>query len=295
LPGPPHLKPAIGGLGVGLLALVLPQVLAGGYGWIQEAINGQLSLALLFILIFAKIIAFALTVSSGGSGGVFAPSLFVGAMLGGFFARLVHQPSAAFAVIGMAAVFGAAARVPFATLLMVTEMTGGYRLLVPAALAVMLSYLVQVVLSQPFKYRSLYEAQVPAPVDSPAHHAEQLRIAVRLLDEQNVPVGEQVGHLNMIALLKSGIPIELPGEKRLMIGTLRVDSPCVGTTIRSGCLLSGDSDGEIVAIVRQKRLFLPHPNTKLQAGDQLVILAGQLTCEHLAPHWVQLPSAPAAP
>jgi len=147
LPLPVWTRPAIGGLGVGLLALRLPQVLGGGYGWIQLAINGQLTLFLLLGLILAKMLAFSFTVSSGGSGGVFAPSLFVGAMLGGSFAILLHQIPAVFVVVGMAAVFGAAARVPIATMLMVTEMAGGYHLLVPAGLAVMISYLLQVRLS----------------------------------------------------------------------------------------------------------------------------------------------------
>ena len=84
--------------------------------------------------------------SSGGSGGVFAPSLFVGAS-GRRFAILLHQVPAVFVVVGMAAVFGAAARVPIATMLMVTEMAGGYHLLVPAGLAVMIAYLLQVRLS----------------------------------------------------------------------------------------------------------------------------------------------------
>ncbi len=68
----------------GSLALRLPQVLGGGYGWIQEAIDGRLVMRLLLALLFAKIVALSLTVSSGGSGGVFAPSLFVGSMLGAF-------------------------------------------------------------------------------------------------------------------------------------------------------------------------------------------------------------------
>jgi CIC family chloride channel protein len=143
LPIPLWTKPAAGGLGLGLLALFLPQVLQGGYGWIQLAIDGRLALHLLLILIFAKIVAFALTVSSGGSGGVFAPSLYVGAMLGGAFAIVLHQPAAVFVVVGMAAVFGAAARVPIATMLMVTEMAGGFHLLVPAGMAVMIAYLLQ--------------------------------------------------------------------------------------------------------------------------------------------------------
>lgn len=161
IPIRPHFKPALGGLVVGLMALELPEVLSGGYGWIQRAMDGQMAFNILLVLIFAKILAMALTVGSGGSGGVFAPSLFVGAMLGGVMARAFDQPPAGFVLVGMAAVFSGAGRVPIATLFMVTEMTGGYRLLAPAALVVTLSYLVQVTVSTRLKYRSLYEAQVP--------------------------------------------------------------------------------------------------------------------------------------
>src|SRR5690606_4621445 len=121
VPVPPHIKPAIGGLLVGLMALELPQVLGGGYGWIQLAMDGQLSAALLATLVFAKIVAMALTVGSGGSGGVFAPTLFSGAMLGGVLASVFNQPPTAFVLVGMAAVFSGAARIPLATMFMVTE------------------------------------------------------------------------------------------------------------------------------------------------------------------------------
>ena len=112
IPWPAHIKPAIGGLGVGLAALLLPQLLGGGYDWIQAAIDGRMAGTLMLFLCFGKILTFALTIGSGGSGGVFAPSLFTGAMLGGFLGQVFHQPPAAFAVVGMAAVFGGAARVP---------------------------------------------------------------------------------------------------------------------------------------------------------------------------------------
>ena len=120
-------------------------------------------------------IAFSLTVSSGGSGGVFAPCLFVGAMLGGFIAELFHLPPAGYVVVGMASVFAGAARVHIATLLMMTEMTGGYQLLAPAALSVMISYFFQVTLSNRLKYKSLYEAQVPTRDDSPAHYLGEIQ------------------------------------------------------------------------------------------------------------------------
>lgn len=83
----PHFKPAIAGLVVGLVDLVLPQLLGGGYGWIQTAINGRLSTTLLLVFAFGKILTFALTIGAGGSGGVFAPSLFTGAMLGEFLGK----------------------------------------------------------------------------------------------------------------------------------------------------------------------------------------------------------------
>ena len=273
IPIPPHVKPAIGGLGVGLIALALPQVLGGGYGWIQQAIDGRLTLALLGVLIFAKLIAFSLTVSSGGSGGVFAPSLFVGAMVGGFLAQLVHQPPAAFAVVGMAAVFGSAARIPVATLLMVTEMTGGYTLLVPAALAVTLAFLVQERLSARLKYRSLYEAQVSQPSDSPAHKVEHLKTALKMLQERGTSIDtDRIEHVNLMALLESGIPIDLPDGKRLVTGRLKPDSPCAGKPLKQGCLIQEAVDWEIVAIFRQDHLIVPHPSSVLKAEDRLLVL-----------------------
>lgn len=174
---PVYLKPALGGLGVGLIALEFPQVLAGGYGWMQEAINGDLVLKTMLALLFAKMLALSLTLGSGGAGGDFAPTLFVGAMLGGVLAHVFDQPSAAFVVVGMAAVFSGAARVPFATLFMVTEMTGGYHLLVPAALVVALSYLVQDALSSRLEHRSLYSAQVPRRVSRDVDLLEGVRVA----------------------------------------------------------------------------------------------------------------------
>jgi CIC family chloride channel protein len=108
---PSQVKPAIGGLMVGLIAVFLPQVLGGGYAWIQSAIDGRLAVPLMAALIFAKIVATSCTISSGGSGGVFAPSLFIGSMLGGafgtachrFFPHIVAEPSA-FVLVGMGGV-----------------------------------------------------------------------------------------------------------------------------------------------------------------------------------------------
>lgn len=273
LPVPPHIKPALGGLAVGLLALLLPQVLGGGYGWIQEAIDGRLTAALLFLLVFGKLVAFSLTVSSGGSGGVFAPSLCVGAMLGGFSAHLFHLPAAPFVVVGMAAVFAGAARVPIATMLMVTEMTGGYDYLVPAALAVMVSYLIQTNLSRSLKYRSLYEAQVPTRADSPAHQVEQVEAVLRLLSERRISLPATLCHVNLQALLACGVPVDVAEGKRLLLVALDSKSPLVGRTIQAGFQDVDEEKLKLLGVFREGALRLSRPELELLAGDQLLMVA----------------------
>lgn len=144
---PNMFKPAIGGLLLGITAFWFPQILGMGYNHIQTAILGGLPLTVMLILVITKILATSFTISSGGSGGVFAPSLFIGAMLGGalgqifylLFPEIVTQPTA-FTLVGMAAFFAAAAKVPVASVIMVSEMTGGYSLLVPLMLASAISY-----------------------------------------------------------------------------------------------------------------------------------------------------------
>lgn len=289
IPVPAQIKPAIGGLGVGLIALALPEVLGGGYGWIQEAIDGRMALSLLGVLVFAKLLALALTISSGGSGGVFAPSLFIGAMVGGFMAQVFHQPPAGFVIAGMGAVFAGAARVPIATMLMVTEMTGGYQLLVPAALAVVLSYIIQVNLSSRFKYISLYEAQVPGRPDSPAHQVEHVEAAVRLLAKSHITVPKTVSHLDLRTLLASGIPIDLPDNKRLLIGILKADSPYAGKPIQSSVTEFSQEDMEIVAVFRDGHTLLPNSKVELQAEDRLLMVASPQIWSQQHQHFAPLP------
>jgi len=283
---PSWTKPALGGLLVGLVAVRLPQVLGGGYGWVQEAINGQLALHLLLVLFVAKMVALALTVSSGGSGGVFAPSLYVGAMLGGAFAVLAHLPPAGMVVIGMCAVFGGAARVPIATLLMVVEMTGGYQLLVPAALAVMISFLLQSRLSSFCKYDSLYEGQVAGRLDSPAHRAEHVQLALQLLDQGKVKLPPGLTHLHLAALLQSGMAFDLPDGLQLISGALRPESSWVGKSIAACDIGAIDPQTRLVAILRGMSAIVPHPNTVLQPGDRLLILAPQAARLKLATHLI---------
>jgi CIC family chloride channel protein len=168
---------------VGIMALFLPEVLGGGYSWMQSAIDGDLAIRLMAVLVIAKILATSFTISSGGSGGVFAPSLFIGSVLGGaygnvcqrFFPHIIAEPGA-FVLVGMGGFFAGVAKVPIAALIMVAEMTGGYSLIVPMMIVTSLSYLL-------LGNTSLYEKQVATRVDSPAHIGD---FAVDVMDHLKV-------------------------------------------------------------------------------------------------------------
>jgi CIC family chloride channel protein len=282
VPVPSEFKPAIGGLAMGLLALAWPGVIAGGYGWMQLAIDGKLAVGVLLALLLVKPVAMSLTISSGGSGGVFAPTLFIGSMLGGLLAIVSHQPAAPLVIVGMAAVFSGAAHVPIASLMMVTEMTGGYTLLVPAALAVIVSYLVQRRLAARLRYHGLYEAQVASRADSPAHHSEHLKIALRLLKERRVLEPVDVGQVDLLSLLRSGIPIELPGDRRLMIAVLRSDSSWRGRALADSGTLEDNT--RVFAIIRGEHMMVPRPETTLEAGDRLILVTTADGLERLKAH-----------
>ncbi|MGH2480234.1 MAG: chloride channel protein, partial [Ktedonobacteraceae bacterium] len=174
LPIPRFLKPAIGGLLVGLIGLAAPQALGMGYGYVQFGINSDyihLAAWLMALLIFVKIVTTSLTIGSGGSGGVFGPGMVIGGFLGGALWAGLHAIApwmvvgmlpGAFVVVGMGAFFGGIAKAPLAIILMVAEMTGEYSLIVPAMLATMIAYLIT-------GNTSIYEKQVPTRLDSPAH------------------------------------------------------------------------------------------------------------------------------
>jgi chloride channel protein, CIC family len=148
LPGGPVLKPAVGGLLVGLLALLIPQVLSSGYGWAQLAADRgsllQIPLWIVLVLPVAKIVATSLSIGTGGSGGLFGPGIVIGAFVGAAIWRLgelsglpgVPGGPGIFVVVGMMACFGSVSRAPLAVMLMVAEMTGSFSVVPGAIIAV---------------------------------------------------------------------------------------------------------------------------------------------------------------
>jgi chloride channel protein, CIC family len=146
---PEYLKPVPGGLLLGALGFFLPQIFGVGYPAMSAALAGKYALGLLALLVIAKILAVSLTIGSGGSGGVFAPSLFIGAMLGeaygtflqSVFPGLVTHPSN-FGLVGMGAVFAGAARAPITAIIILFELTGDYSVILPMMIAVVISTIV---------------------------------------------------------------------------------------------------------------------------------------------------------
>jgi len=175
---PATLKPMIGGfiagsLGLGLYLILRDEmvlnVLSYGYGAVQGAIQGHLGIWVLLAIALGKMVTTGLSIGSGGSAGVFGPSMVIGGSIGGIVGLLaqrlmpdiVTQPGA-FVVVGMAGFFAAAAKTPISTLVMVSEMTGNYQLLLPALWVCSLAFLIA-------RRWKLYRSQVPTRLDSPAY------------------------------------------------------------------------------------------------------------------------------
>jgi len=197
---PNHLKPAFGGLLVGCLGYFLPEALGTGYGVVQNAFNGEVFIwlentsytgytAILLLLLIAggKIVSTALSIGSGGSGGVFGPAIVVGGALGGAVGLLAQdllpawvdiQPGA-FVVVGMAGFFSAAANTPISTIIMVSEMTGNYHLLVPSMWVCIIAYTLS-------KGHTLYKNQLNSRFDAPIHMGDMMSSVLKKMTVTDV-------------------------------------------------------------------------------------------------------------
>jgi len=212
---PRALRPAVGAAATGVLGIVLWYLFAGdkralavlstGYGSLQAALDvgGGIGIPLLLSIALVKIVTTSLTIGSGGSGGVFGPSMVIGGCVGaavgqGFHAlwpEVVHQPQA-FAVVGMAGFFAGCAHAPISTIIMVSEMTGDYKLLLPTMWVSTLCFLL-------CRRWTLYSRQLPTRFDSPAHAGDLL---VDLLE--GIRVADVYQPLNGLTMIPEAMPLE---------------------------------------------------------------------------------------
>ena len=156
---PEYLKPVIGGLILGVSGLYIPQILGVGYGAMDLALGQQLAWWLMLLLVAAKLLATSITIGSGGSGGIFAPSLYLGVMAGGFFGMVVHYlfpnvtaSPGAYSIVGMGAVVSATTHGPLAAILILFEMTGSYEIILP----LMFSCIIATIASGQLMKESIY-------------------------------------------------------------------------------------------------------------------------------------------
>ena len=143
---PEWVKPAVGGLIIGVILLKWPQVFGVGYGAMNMALLNEMTGLLMLTLIFVKMAATSITLGTGGSGGIFAPSLFMGGMVGGFFGWVVNlffpeitAPPAAYALVGMGAFVAGVTHAPITAILIIFEMTGNYKIILPMMITAILS------------------------------------------------------------------------------------------------------------------------------------------------------------
>jgi len=181
-------QPLVGGLLVGLVGWFVPQVMGVGYGYVGYALNGNMALTLMVLLVVLKLITVTTSYASGNAGGIFGPALFIGAMLGGSVGTVAHRlfpaytaTPGAYALVGMGAAFAGIVRAPMTSVLMIFEMTQDYAVIVP----LMIANLVSLFISSRLQRQPIYEALavqdgIHLPTAEARQHHGQRRV-VRVL------------------------------------------------------------------------------------------------------------------
>ena len=173
-------QPLAGGLLVGVLGWFVPQVLGVGYGYVGDALNGNMALKLMALLVVLKLITVTISYASGNAGGIFGPALFIGAMLGGSLGTLAHRlfptytaTPGAYALVGMGAAFAGIVRAPMTSVVMIFEMTQNYAIIVP----LMISNLVSFFISSRLQKQPIYEAlAIQDGIHLPSSESRQRRV-----------------------------------------------------------------------------------------------------------------------
>ena len=258
--------PAVGGFAVGLLALVAPGVLGVGYNLVSDALNGQLALRMMLLLLALKLVATATSYSSGNAGGIFGPSLFIGAMLGGAVGQVAHSlvpdhtgNAGAYALVGMGAAFAGIVRTPMTSVIMIFEVTRDYTIIVPLMIANLCSYL----LAQKLQRLPIYEAlsrQDGISMPSAAHRQEPITVE-RAMRPMSSP-GAVVASLGETVQIHPDDPLDSALQR---MGAAGVDE--IQVISRAGARLVGVLSVQD-ALAAYKRLSCPEEEKKAAASVQ---------------------------
>jgi CIC family chloride channel protein len=189
-------QPAIGGVAIGALLLATPAVMGVGYEYVDQALNGNLLLGAMLFFCMLKIVGTTVSYASGNAGGIFAPSLYIGAMLGGAVGIIVHTyapfptaNSGAYALVGMGTLFAGIIRAPLTSVFMIFEITQDYQILVPLMLANMLSFLI----SRRYQPIPVYDALLLQDDVHLPHRIVHRTTGARTAQDVMLPVSDQLG------------------------------------------------------------------------------------------------------
>ena len=246
---PRVLRPAIAGVGVGIIGMVLPGAMGAGYGWLQSGFGSGIMAIPLWVLIllpFAKILTTSMTIGSGGSGGTFGPGVVMGGILGAAMWRLLEPfapglppDPAGFTIVAMMALFGSIAHAPLAVMLMVAEMTGNLSMLAPAMVAVGLATFV-------VGDASIFEFQLRDRAESPDH---RYRTALPLMASLTVGQALRVPRCVANSREPAGRVAERAGFTRVPGVPVLDDSGQFTGIVRTATLAQAPADADVGTLV----------------------------------------------
>ncbi|MGD8726965.1 MAG: chloride channel protein [Gemmatimonadales bacterium] len=249
-------KTLMGGALVGFIGIGLPHVFGVGYEAINEALNGTLVWQFMLLLVVAKILAVAITIGSGGSGGIFAPSLFIGAMLGGAVGTVVHSVwpvatagTGAYALVGMGAVVAAGTHAPITAILIIFELTGEYRIILP----LMISCIIATLLATRLQRSSIYT----------------LKLLRRGIDIHRGRAVNVLQHLEVAEAMRSDIVTVRPEEGLVPLISKFIDH-------RGSTLFVTDDDGTFRGIITGQEI---RPIMQDPAGFEALIIAEDIAVQ----------------
>ncbi len=252
---PIPIKAAAGGAMIGLLSIRFPEVLGVGYEAIGEALHGGVAWEILLLLVAAKILAVSITIGSGGSGGVFAPSLFIGAMVGGAVGTIVHSlwpettaVPGAYALVGMGGVVAAAAHAPITAIVIIFELTSDYKIILP----LMITCITATLLATQLQRSSIYTLKL-------------LRRGVDLWAGKTVNV---LRHLHARDVLRSDFTTVSMDEKTVLVVSRFIDNP-------GGSVFVVDSSQQLMGVITINEI---RPILKDLESLKNLLTAGDIMC-----------------
>lgn len=251
------LQPAVGGLVVGLLGWYMPEVLGVGYDYVERVLGGDMAVRTIALLVVLKVVATAVCYSSGNAGGIFGPSLFIGAMVGGTVGSLAHalMPGVtanpgAYALIGMGTAFAGIVRTPLTSVIMIFEMTRDYSIIVPLMISNLISFFVSYRLQRQPIYEALaHQEGVSLPGGEERGHQKRLNVS------DVIEQGETVAAEDLLDARKT-LPADAAAAWPVMQGERLVG-------LLSEAMIRKVADGTTAGVAAERQYPFVHPDHPL--------------------------------